>query len=76
MRAVRTHIDPAVLPDDTSPRLRILVEHSAPDLERPMLSEESEKRLDRIERETAACYADMENDTFILHREAKRLRGG
>jgi hypothetical protein len=49
------------LPDATQPRLKVLVEQSSPDLDRPQLPLENERRLAHIERQSAVCYADAED---------------
>lgn len=66
-------LDPSRLPDQTRPRIQLLVERSAPDPTRTRLPPEIEERLNRVERESAACYADMENETFLIHRIAQKL---
>lgn len=58
------------LPDDTQPRIRILVEQSQPDPDRPRLDPELERRFARVDAEAAACYASMEETTFRLGRLA------
>lgn len=63
------------LPEETQPRLRALVEHSAPDVDRPRLPSETEKRLDDVERRTAACYADAEERAFRIRRLKQQLDG-
>jgi hypothetical protein len=62
------------LPDQTIPRLKALVEHSAPNPERPQLPEESEKRLAEVERKTAAVYCEMEEKTKRIHMHARARR--
>jgi len=61
------------LPDQTQPRIIALVEHSAPDPDRPKLSEETERRFEPIERSTAACYASMEDASIQLRKIAKHV---
>lgn len=58
------------LPDDTQPRIRLLVEQSQPDPNRPRLDPEIERRFARVDAEAAACYASMEETTFRLGRLA------
>jgi hypothetical protein len=49
-----------------------ITERSAPDPNRPKMDDETEKRLHRIEAESAACYADMEDATtrFLMLAQA------
>ena len=61
------------LPDQTQPRLRVLVENSAPNPNRPRLDEDTEKHLDPVERRSASCYADMENRTARLRKLARDI---
>lgn len=61
------------MPDNTEPRIRFLVEKSAPSTSRPRLSEEREKRLNATERKSAACYASMENSSAELSKLAEAL---
>lgn len=63
------------MPDKTQPRLRVLVEKSSPDPDRPKINEEAERRLNEVERKTAACYASIEETTFQLHKLGKKLKG-
>ena len=67
--------DPLDFCDQTQPRLRAIVERSAPNPDRPKLSEEAERNLDSIERRTAATYAEMEEETFRIQRLAKTMGG-
>jgi hypothetical protein len=60
------------LPDQTQPRIRILVERSAPDPRRPYLSDELELAFERVDRESAACYASAEDLSHRLRRAADR----
>ena len=61
------------LPDQTQPRIQALVERSAPNPDRPRLSETTEKKFEPVDRKTAACYASMEDMTDQLRRLAKQL---
>ncbi len=61
--------------DRTMPRLKAIVERSAPNPNRPKLSEEAEQQLDAIERKTAATYAEMEEMTFRVLKLAKKIEG-
>lgn len=63
-----------ILPEDTQSRFRLIVEQSAPDLERPLLSPEIENALNETERKSAACYAGIEEATFRFHQIARKLR--
>ena len=51
----------ARLPDQTQPRIRVLVERSAPDPMRPRLSDEIELAFADVDRASAACYASAED---------------
>lgn len=62
------------LPSKTLPRLAALVVRSKPSSTRPRLSTESEFRLEDIETQKAACYANMEEMTYQFHDLAKQLR--
>ena len=62
-----------VLPDNTQSRIALIVTNSMPNPYRPRLSEESEYRLNDIERRTAACYAEVEETVFKLRKMAKIL---
>lgn len=64
-RLLRPNAD--TLPDDTQSRIPLLIERSASDLDRPMLSVEVEKRLADVERRSAACYASLEDASARLH---------
>lgn len=62
------------LSDQTQPRIRALVENSAPDPDRPRLSDEVERELEPTERQSAVCYADAENRTAKMRRLARDIR--
>lgn len=49
------------LADETQPRIKVLIERSAPDPDRPRLSETVERALAEVETKSAAAYADNEN---------------
>ena len=59
----------------TNPILRVvrIAERSMPDPYRPRLSEELEKKLEPIERESARCYAEAEELTFQLRDVTREL---
>lgn len=61
------------LPSKTLPRIVALVQRSQPSTERPRMAEDVEARLDHIERDTAACYASMEEVTHQTLQAAKAL---
>jgi hypothetical protein len=61
------------LPDETQPRIRILVEQSAPDPNKPKIPEEIESAFEPVERMSAACYASMEERTFQLQKLANEI---
>lgn len=63
------------LPDQTQPRIRALVERSAPDPERPRLNPEHEAAFEQVDRASAACYASAEDLSFRLRRAAERVDG-
>ena len=65
--------DASELPDETLPRIKILVERSAPDPDRPRLPEEVEHQLTEVESKSAACYADNENRVASLHKFAREI---
>lgn len=69
----RTRTAAKDLPDQTQPRLRILVEQSAPDPHKPKIPEEIENAFEPVERQSAACYASMEDRTFQLQKIASEL---
>jgi hypothetical protein len=52
----------------TDPVLRVvrIADRSMPNLDRPRLSDELEKRLEPVERMSAVCYAEAEELTFQL----------
>lgn len=53
-----------------------LVERSAPDPDRPRLSEEWERQLAAVDAKSAACYASMEDLSDQLDRLAHELDDG
>lgn len=63
----------AALPEDTLPRIRAIVEKSAPDPERPQLAPDREASLTEIERKSAGCYASMEDASAQLRKIAKEI---
>lgn len=68
------HITSWELPDQTIPRIRALVENSAPNLNNPTrLPEEDERKLSEVEQRSAACYADIEERTYRMRRFAAIL---
>lgn len=69
----RTRTPARNLPDETQPRLRILVEQSAPDPDKPRIPEDLEHAFEPLERQSAACYASMEDRTFQLQKLADAL---
>ena len=52
---------PGSLPNNSRLRLVAITERSAPDPKRPRMEDDVERRLLRIEAESAACYADIED---------------
>jgi hypothetical protein len=64
------------LSDDTNVRIRMLVENSAPNPDRPRLDEEREKKLAEIESRSAACYASMEDLRFKIARLVRDIDKG
>lgn len=48
------------LPRDSVAHVRVIAERSAPDPNRPRLADEHERRLEDVERRSAACYAEAE----------------
>lgn len=67
-------LNPATLPDDTLPRLKILVENSGPDPDKPPLRPEVENALQESDRVAAGCYAEMEELSYRTHRLAEKIR--
>ena len=65
-----------LLPDETLPRIKMLVENSAPNPNRPRLPEEAEQRLAEVERKTAKTYAEAEETTHRIFRLADQISGG
>jgi hypothetical protein len=61
------------VPDETLPRIKILVERSAPNPERPRLPEDIELQLQEIETKSAACYADNENRVARLRKLSREI---
>jgi len=57
-------------------RVMALVERSAPDPDRPRLSDEWERQLAEVDVKSAACYASMEDLSDQLDRLAADLGGG
>lgn len=57
-------------------RVMALVERSAPDPDRPRLSDEWERQLADIDAKSAACYASMEDLSDQLDRVARELDDG
>lgn len=70
----RRRDDAEILPEDTQPRFRRIVELSAPDLDRPLMPPDIEQALNETERKSAACYAAIEETTFRFHQIARKLR--
>jgi hypothetical protein len=56
--------------EDTDKLGALLIERSAPDPTRPLLSAEREKRLAAVEQKSAACYAQTELLTIKMQRLA------
>ena len=67
-------VNAAEMPDETKPRLKLHVENSAPNPDRPRLSEKSEQRLAEVDRKSAVMYAEMEEDTYCIQRLAERFK--
>lgn len=55
------------LPNSSRLRLTAIAERSASDPERPKMTPETELRLQQIEVESAACYANMEDATHRFY---------
>jgi hypothetical protein len=64
------------LADDTVTRIRTHVENSAPNTERPRLSEKKEKLLADLDQRSAACYAGMEELTYRVGKLAEDIEKG
>lgn len=64
------------LPEDTQGRLRLHVEHSSPNPDRPRLPDQVERLLAEVERRTAACYASMEELTFQVGKLVAEFQKG
>jgi hypothetical protein len=62
------------LTDETQPRIKVLIERSAPNPDRPRLSDEVERALVEVETKTAAAYADNENRVARKRRLSKEMR--
>ncbi len=60
------------LPDETQRRLRVLVQRSSPNLERPRLAIEHELAFADADRASAACYASAEDLSHRLRQAAAR----
>jgi hypothetical protein len=60
----------------TDPVMRVvrIADRSMPSIDRPRLSEELEKKLEPVERASAACYAEAEELTFQLRAAAEYLK--
>lgn len=70
MRRVRAR----ELPDNTQERINLLTgEQSAPDPEKPKLSEATEQKLADVETKSAETYAEIEEQTYRLHKLVKRI---
>jgi hypothetical protein len=67
---------PDKLPDETLPRTATLVKNSAPNANRPRLSDEAEARLAPIEAESASCYAGIEDASDKFRKLAATIAGG
>lgn len=72
---IRRRKTPVNLPDETIPRMRMLIENSAPDPERPRLPEEAEQRLANTEVRNAQAYAEIEETNYRLNKLAESIRG-
>ena len=64
------------LPNNSRLRLVAITERSASDPKRPKMDPETELRLHRIEVESAACYADMEDAAARFYMVAQALGKG
>ncbi len=62
------------IPEDTAPRLRVIVERSAPDPDRPHLGEVIERRFADVDRISAGCYASAEDLAARFRKDAERLK--
>jgi hypothetical protein len=62
--------------DDTGVRLMKAIENSAPDSRRPRGRRGFEARAERIERETAGCYASLESLTYKMEKLAQEIEQG
>ncbi len=60
------------LPEETQPRIFLLVERSAPDPDRPRMESETERAFACVDRESAACYASCEDLSHQLRKSAAR----
>lgn len=67
------HFDPARVSDDTLPRLKAIVENSAPDPNKPMLPPHIEDSLAETDRAQASCYAGLEEVTYRTYKLAEKI---
>lgn len=56
------------LPEETQPRLKVIVERSLPSGNKPPLPGDLDKKFAPLENKTAACYAVMEENTAQLRK--------
>lgn len=63
-----------LLPDETLPRIKLLLENSAPNPDRPRLSAESEAALAAVEGKSAETYAEAEETTHRILKLAQQIR--
>lgn len=62
-----------MLADETLPRIKMLVENSASNPDRPRLSEEAEQRLAEVEAKSAQTYAEVEETTHRIFKLADQI---
>lgn len=65
-----------LFPDETLTRIKLLVENSAPNPDRPRLSDEVEHRLAKVEADTAKTYAEAEEQTHRVFKLAEQISEG
>jgi hypothetical protein len=68
--------DPKPLPDEPISRTIALIKQSSPNPNRPRLPEEVEIRLHDLERESASCYAGLEDASDKFRKIAATIAGG
>lgn len=59
--------------ESTRKFLTSVVERSRPSKQRPRMAEDVEARLEEVERKSAACYAELEMNSFALSKLAKEI---